>query len=179
MRSSGPSHRENILGEIKQEYEHLSQTNETLRQENDKLQQVLELNEKYLQAVQQRIEELKQEVDKSKDIAVRMQNWEGRLAACEQYMAIFKNHRNKISDLRCVQTRVFKQKSQDVFLDVGGRVGQRAGRRNLPKVSNPRNRCGNDQWNKRHRRRSFYLADEAELCARFKRITLSRSGEVQ
>ncbi|KAJ5737461.1 uncharacterized protein N7483_002586 [Penicillium malachiteum] len=96
MRPSGPSHRENILGEIKQEYEHLSQTNKTLtdtlqqlRQENNQLFQIMQLQDKYLQAAQQRIEELKQEADQSKNIAVWMQNWEGRLTACEQHIPMF------------------------------------------------------------------------------------------
>lgn len=79
MRPSGPSRRDNILREIKQEYEHLSQTDETLtdtlqqlRQENSQLFQILQLQDKYLQAAQHRIEELRQEVDQSKNIAVWM-----------------------------------------------------------------------------------------------------------
>ena len=96
VRPSGPSQRDNILREIKQEYDYLSQTNEALtdtlqqlRQENNQLFQILQLQDKYLQAAQQRIEELKQEVDQSKNIAVWMQNWEGRLTACEQHIPMF------------------------------------------------------------------------------------------
>ncbi|KAJ6103952.1 hypothetical protein N7486_004174 [Penicillium sp. IBT 16267x] len=102
-RSFRPSRLDNIIGKIRYEHDYLSQTNETLtdtlqqlRQENDKLFQMLQLKKKYLQAAQQRIEELKQKVDKSKDIAVRMQNWEGRLAACEQHIPMFQQSSKEI-----------------------------------------------------------------------------------
>jgi hypothetical protein len=154
--------------------ETLTDTLQQLRQEDNRLFQALQRKEKYLHAAQQRIVELKQEVNSSRDVAGRMQNWEGRLAACEQHS---KNPRNIVSDRRRIQTPVFKQKKQEAFLDLGGQIGQRAERPQFPKIGNPGNRRGNDQWSKSHRRRSVSLADEAELCARLKQIALSRSGE--
>lgn len=67
----------------------MTDTLQQLRQENGKLLQMLQLKEKYLQPAQQRIKEPKHEVNKSKDIAVRMQDLEGRLAACEQHIPMF------------------------------------------------------------------------------------------
>ncbi|KAJ5897489.1 hypothetical protein N7504_007777 [Penicillium tannophilum] len=154
--------------------ETLTDTLQELRQENVKLSQSLQRKEKHLHAAQQRVEELKQEVKRARDVTGRMQNWEGRLAACGQDS---ENPRNVVSDQRCVQTRAFKQKKQKTFLDSGGRFSQRIGRQIFPQIGSPRIRHGNGRWSKSHKRRSASSVDEAELCARFEQIALSHSGE--
>jgi peptidoglycan hydrolase CwlO-like protein len=120
--SSRPSCIDTIIGEVKHEFNHLNQVNQTLtnnlqqlHEKNDKLFQTLQRKEQCLHAAQQRIEELKQEVDRSMDIAERMQNCEGRLAACEHdismYQQSFKenlqptldlNAGRRIEEQRCV-----------------------------------------------------------------------------
>ncbi|KAJ5903890.1 hypothetical protein N7504_006273 [Penicillium tannophilum] len=111
--------------------ETLTDNLQELRHENVKLSQSLQRKEEYLHAAQQRIEELKQEVKRSRNVAGRMQNWERRLAACGQHS---ENPRNMVSDRRCVQTRVSKQKKQKTFLDFDGRIGQRVGRQSFPHI---------------------------------------------
>ena len=152
----------------------MTDTLQDLRQKNVKLSQSLQRKEKHLHAAQQRIKELKQEVKRSRDVAGRMQNWEGRLAACGQHS---QNPRNMVSDRRCLHARISKPKKQKTFLDLGGRICQRVERQNFPQAGDPRDRHGNDQWRKSHGRRPASSADETELCAHLEQIALSRSGE--
>ena len=98
--SSRPSGIDNIIEEIKNEHDHLLQTNKTLTdtlqqflQENEKLRRMLRLKESYLQAAQRRIEELN---GTSSNIAGQMQIWQSRLATCEQYISKFQQSFEKI-----------------------------------------------------------------------------------
>ena len=94
----------NIFGEIKSEHDYLCQINETLtqtvrqlRQKNEVLNQMLQQRKRHLQAAQRHIGELNQEVKKSRVIAGQMQNWQIRLAACEQHISMFQKSFGRIS----------------------------------------------------------------------------------
>jgi chromosome segregation ATPase len=85
-----------MIGEIEHEFDHLRQENANLtvalqrsHEKNVKLLQTLQRKEQYLQAAQQRIEKLEREVHMVRGVAGHMQNWEGRLAACEKMIPIY------------------------------------------------------------------------------------------
>lgn len=96
LETSRPNRIDSIVGEIKQEHDHMRQENVSLtvalqqsHQENVKLLQTLQRKEQYLQAAQRRIKKLEEEIDTSRDVAGQMQVWEGRLAACENKISLY------------------------------------------------------------------------------------------
>ena len=94
--TSRPSCIDTIIGDIKREHDQLRQENANLtaalqqsHQENVKLLQTLQRREQCLQADQRCIEKLEREVYMMRGVAKRMQDWEGRLAACEKMIPMY------------------------------------------------------------------------------------------